>query len=251
MPSRLPQLEQMVPSVLSQVDRLNVYLNNWDEVPEILQHPKIVVARSQEHGDRKGAAKWFWTDTVQGYHLMCDDDIIYPPDYVEKMVEAVDRHGRQAIIGVLGKRFREPLTSYYKSVAHYGVRMTLPCDVRCHLIGTGTIAYHSPTVQLRSDISPIPNMEDLWLARFAKENNIRVHAVARQANWLVPLPVETWSVYGNYLSTGDDSVQTKVMQEGAPWPDLGALPRAAHKAVQRFFQNELARRSRLDALAEK
>ena len=59
--AREDSLKQAVASILPQIDRLNVYLNDYDAIPEFLRHPKITVASSQEHGDRRDNGKFFFT----------------------------------------------------------------------------------------------------------------------------------------------------------------------------------------------
>ena len=41
-PKRIPQLQIVVECILPQVDQLNIYLNNFEEVPWFLDNPKIL-----------------------------------------------------------------------------------------------------------------------------------------------------------------------------------------------------------------
>ncbi|MDP3908840.1 MAG: glycosyltransferase family A protein, partial [Gemmatimonadales bacterium] len=61
-PGRVDILPGVVASLVDQVDMLCVYLNGPDDVPECLQRPDVVVVRSQEHGDRGDAGKFWWID---------------------------------------------------------------------------------------------------------------------------------------------------------------------------------------------
>src|SRR5262249_21870958 len=79
-PGRAEPLQAVVAALLPQVDALNVYLNGYEETPPFLDDDRIVVAHSREHGDRGDAGKFFWAGEVDGYHLLCDDDMGYPAD---------------------------------------------------------------------------------------------------------------------------------------------------------------------------
>ena len=115
-PERERSLRQTVASLLPQIDRLGVYLNGYGSVPDFLHDPRIDVARSQEHGDRGDAGKMFWTDAGDfDYYLACDDDIIYPPDYAERMVAAIEQYGRRALVGCHGALLRHNPEDYYGS----------------------------------------------------------------------------------------------------------------------------------------
>ena len=50
-PWREETLENVVNSLLPQVDRLNIYLNDWENVPSFLEHAKINAAFTNEIGD--------------------------------------------------------------------------------------------------------------------------------------------------------------------------------------------------------
>ena len=102
-PARRDSLRRVVESLLPQVDRLGVYLNGYGDVPEFLADDRIDVARSEDHGDLGDAGKMFWAaEPGVDYHLACDDDILYPADYVARMVAEVDRYGRRALVGCHG-----------------------------------------------------------------------------------------------------------------------------------------------------
>jgi hypothetical protein len=108
-PKRIFHLETVVNSILHQVDVLNVYLNNFEEVPWFLNNPKINVVRSQEHGDRGDAGKFFWSDKVSGNYFTIDDDILYPADYVQRLKESLDKRGKKCAIGVHGEIYGDTI----------------------------------------------------------------------------------------------------------------------------------------------
>jgi hypothetical protein len=86
-PSRQANLADLVRSLLPQVHRLNIFLSNFDSVPDFWDTSKIVFARSQEVGDLGEYGKYWWADTPAEIHLFLDDWTVYPPDHVQKEME--------------------------------------------------------------------------------------------------------------------------------------------------------------------
>ena len=62
-----------------------------------MEHAKINAVRSQnEIGDIGDRGKFYWCEKIKGIHLTVDDDILYPADYVEKIVEGMNRNKGQS-----------------------------------------------------------------------------------------------------------------------------------------------------------
>src|SRR5690606_18653656 len=96
-------LAKTVESLIDQVDRIGVYLNNYGEVPGFLDHPRIVVARSQDHGDMRDNGKFFFLDECRHrFYAAADDDLAYPPDYICRLRETLADAGSGAAVGVHG-----------------------------------------------------------------------------------------------------------------------------------------------------
>jgi FkbM family methyltransferase len=214
--ARVSSLKQTVESILPQVDRLNVYLNNYDTIPMFLKHPKIVVACSQEHGDLRDNGKFFFMDEVaDGYHFIIDDDIIYPPDYVQRLILKILQYRKQAVVGVHGVILANPIERFYKdrTVSVFWGKQDADCVV--NLLGTGTIAYHTSTLKLGFKDFKAPGMADLWFAIAAKRQKVPMVAVARTAKWLTPIEQNDGGLYEEYRK--NDDLQTEVARQEAPW----------------------------------
>ena len=109
-PSRRDSLAQVVSDLLPQVAGLGVYLNNWEEIPSFLNHPKIQVARSQEYGDVRDNGKFFFIDKTNAvYYATADDDIHYPADYISKLVEFQQMLGGSYAVGVHASIYPKPI----------------------------------------------------------------------------------------------------------------------------------------------
>lgn len=187
-PSRVSGLKAVVDVVSPQVDRLNVYLNGYRTVPSFLKSTSIVVARSEDHGDRMDASKFWWSTELRQlgcYHFTLDDDIDYPSNYVSRLKSAIDRYDRRAIVGVLGMLYPGEITNPYGS----GRRMFsfwahLARDTIVNMIGTGTMAYHTGTMPIRWQDFPMQLMPDPGVAITAQRCRVPMVIVARRGQWL-------------------------------------------------------------------
>lgn len=214
-PSRVDTLRQVVESLLPQVDLLRVFLNGYDEVPSFLKAPEIVVARSQDHGDGGDAGKFHWCEDARGYQLICDDDLAYPHDYTVRMVEAIERHDRQAVVGLHGVILREPMLSYYKDrhTQHFRSRVVKPGAV--HLLGTGCMAYHASAVEVRRADFELPNMADIWMGLLCQKQHVPMVLVVREEEWVTPLETQGGTIYDTHRNS--DAPQTEAVMRIWPW----------------------------------
>ena len=237
-PSRRKSLKKVVARLLPQVDQLNVYLNqtpavgtpDYPHLPEYLKHPKIQAVWSQdtEYGDRGDAGKFFWSQDTLGYHVITDDDVLYPADFVSKLLEGVERHGRRAVVGFHGAILLEPFHSYYRcrEVHHFTKRV--PRDVPVHVIASNSLCYHSSTIELHRDDFELPNMGDIWLAVQAQKQSVPLICLQHSEGWLRDDEgTREDSIYAHSTkkeksqkNTAD--VQTRVVRESGSWALRGS-----------------------------
>lgn len=201
-PEREPLLYQALHGLLPQVDRIGVYLNGYDHVPDFLHNPKIRVASSADYGERGDAGKFFWSDRVsEGYYLTCDDDLIYTPGYVERIIEGIERFDRRVPVGLHGAIFAIRPQGPYE-------RVLIPCLVRSfgdffvNILGTGVMGYHVSTWQVPPSIFRIPNMADIWLARYAQEQEQPLICIEHEHNWVLDLDPQNTIFDNSILRTG-------------------------------------------------
>jgi FkbM family methyltransferase len=163
-PSRGHILQRTVESLLPQVDIVRVFLNRYDAVPDFLLRERVVVARSQDHGDRGAAGKFFWCEEASGYELHCDDDSIYSNAYVATLIRGVERYKRKAAVGLHGTVLRRPIDFSIHGRTRLAFYEDQPLDKPCEVIGTGALAYHSTTLSLCRSEFRNKNMTDVYFA---------------------------------------------------------------------------------------
>lgn len=77
--------------------------------------------------------------------------------------------------------------------------------------GTGTLGFHTDNIRISREIFLSPNMTDIWLAIYAKENDISIISMKRSKDWLIQARGEAFqrSIYQN--SFQKDTYQTSVV----------------------------------------
>ena len=222
-PSREASLPQVVKSLIDQVDRLCVYLNGFDHVPECLNHSKITYVTSSDYGDMGDAGKFFWIDACEGYYLTCDDDIVYPPDYVDTIVSGIKKYRHRAVVGFHASVFKDNFENFIKSRVSYKFGEENPSDVGVHVLGTGVCGFHSSTMDIKRHQFRHPNMADTWLAEQGQVQQVPFICLAHDAKWLRDLQHYETSIYnhshkgieGSRLNT--NLIQTDVVKANWPW----------------------------------
>lgn len=226
MPDRLPYLEEAVAALRPQVDVLRIYLNNFVSVPDFLD-PEEACLSDDAAGDLGAEGKFFWVDDHEGHdydhYLTVDDDIGYPPDYVETLVKESERRNRQAIIGVHGSTFSFPIESFVTSRAErYRFHEALTEARQVHILGTATTLISRNTIELGLEEDfPMRNASDLQLAIAAQNQRVPMIAIPRQAGWMTemrPWTAEGFSIWKSTKAEGHSQAKTALAQTAiAEW----------------------------------
>lgn len=221
MPSRVNYLEQVVQAIRPQVDFLRVYLNGFDEVPDFLD-PEEALLSEQADGDLGAEGKFYWVDDPEcldyTHYLTIDDDIGYPHDYVERLVDEFDRRDGKAIIGVHGSEFSFPIESFVDSRAQrYRYYEGLEQPEPVHILGTATTLFSRETLDISLHDFPLRNTSDLQLAIAAQNQGVPMIAIPRDPEWMTEL--RSWkengfSIWGVTKGAGKSQAKTELAQNG-------------------------------------
>lgn len=184
-PTREQHLEEIIKSQIQYVDRFEVYLNNYNYIPRYLNNSKINVYTSQQYGDLGDCGKFFNIERINGYVICLDDDLHYPNDYIEKMIEKIDLHKRTSLICVHGNLLpSNNINSYYKEKHGLHFSKELSGDTLVDIPGTGTLGLHADFIKIPFNIFKSNNMTDLWLGLYALQQNIPIWCISRRYHWL-------------------------------------------------------------------
>lgn len=200
---REASLHSAVYSLAPQVDRLNVYLNDYDGTPAFLFAPYIVVVRSDDPhslGDIGDIGKFYWCNNLTTeFHVTVDDDIIYPPNYIDQLLAFRRSMHPPVVVGVHGIRLKHDSlhpsngargAGYYASREVWMATESVTSPVAVHIIGTGTMMYKVSEIGpiVLAETFPKPNMADIWFGILAQKIQIPMVVMPHSAGWLVEVP---------------------------------------------------------------
>lgn len=220
-PERAARLERVVRDLLPQVDELHVYLDRYAEVPAYLKQnaDKVVVRTSKEHPGLRDNAKFLplLGLTKPCYYLTLDDDLYYPPDYVNALLKKLQHYENQVVVGVHGVLLPEYPTGYFsgfRRVLMFNHAQT--ADALVNNLGTGTVAFHS-TALAGLDYRRFEHagMVDLYLSAFCRQQGVPMVAIARHDDWVHEPDAPTQTLYDEFKA--DDAMQTALVKRGGPW----------------------------------
>jgi hypothetical protein len=195
-PDREDLLRQTVESLTGQVNQINVMLNGYKHIPKYLHKTKVensylsckIMDNSKGDAAKFWGLKWFF-----GYIFTCDDDLLYPPDYVETMITKLREYDNQVILTNHGRIMEpKPVTNAYTD-RKGGIRnpdskfhclLDAPREEYLDIGGTGVMAWHSDYFFPDYDRIDIPNMADIWVAKFAKEQGCKILHNPHREGWI-------------------------------------------------------------------
>lgn len=212
-PEREEALRMSVASLAPQADRLVVTLNGYEDAPAWLAHHPNVEAHLLPLGENGGdAEKFAAVDGWDGYAATCDDDVLYPPDYIQTLVDGIDRYDRQRLVG-----FHGGTTAGWNGSHGAATLKRIRClghlyrdDETVNVLGTGTLGWHASTLPLYRDAFPTENMADVHLACHAHRLGLPMVALAHERGWLTDIcPPESPRIFESNRAGDGSSRDTR------------------------------------------
>ena len=188
-PGRIELLEKTVNSLINQVDRVNVMLNNYTRTPEYLIRDRVQV---RHFDNSKGDAVKFY-DLPKGYIFTCDDDLVYPEDYVEVMISKLRERDNKVILTNHGRIMEsKPVSNSYTDRrggsrnpdSRFHCLLDEPAEVFLDIGGTGVMAWHSDYFFPDYEKITKKNMADIWVAKFAHEQGCKILHNPHKEGWI-------------------------------------------------------------------
>lgn len=193
--ARLDVVPDAVASLIDQVDILYLYLNNVNTFPDFARHPKIKVFLSKDHlGDLTDNGKFFMLGNLKNsYYFSCDDDMIYPPDYVSNTLKYLYAMDNKGIVGYHGHIWTNiPMIHYYvgkngeppteKVCYRYWHKLDKTIKVDVH--STGHMAFHTDYFKFKITDLPYMKMTDIIVAKMAKDRGLEMFTIPRPGAWI-------------------------------------------------------------------
>lgn len=234
-------LEKTVSSIINQVHHLNLYLNLYSGTPSFITPYMDKVTVHHADNTLGDAGKFFWAHTIDGYHAVLDDDIIYPKNYIKRLKSKCALYNDKAVLGVHGVTLKNPpVSNYFKNRKVMPFCMKLAADTPCHILGTGTLFYHSSAVSISVEDFKSANNADLWFAIKAQEQRIPMICIARKPAWLIEnQELKLKKLPSIYLSNvNDGSLQTEIVNQ-ISWTCHQPPPLPIYKKITNTASNAL------------
>jgi len=210
MPSRRDTFVQALSSILPQVDRLFLFLDRFETLPTI-RHPAVVPLTSQTFGDLRANGKLLGLLMCSpgDLYLTVDNDILYPPDFVERLREGLASGGDRMVVGVHGSVLKPGLTSYWRDrqLAERTSERRMPR--RVDVLGTDGAMFSTACLHFDVRSWEHRNMVDLCFALKCARRSLDRIILPRPAGWIRELAVQQPDSISRALQS-DDSIQTRL-----------------------------------------
>jgi GT2 family glycosyltransferase len=170
---------------------ISVVCNNWtdEQFKELSNHfcnkIKVFLYRSD---NKKGCSEKFkyFGATSSKYICNCDDDLIYPNDFLTRLIEVAKNN---VVAGIHGRTLLDrKIDNYYKEKkAVYHSMRDVAENTEVEIIGTGGTLFERSLI---SDICNLydyvkfPNMSDIYFSYLAKIRGVKMIAVKHSKDWI-------------------------------------------------------------------
>jgi hypothetical protein len=172
-------------SLQHQVDRFTLYFNGTEAGME--EDTRREIERTgcdimfSPAGDLTDAGKFYPVIAEDDNWLTVDDDLLYPPDYVERFKVGLDKYPT-AILTFHGVTLTKPFVSYYRSRTVFRCLGEVTHDEHVMIGGSGVACLPPSFIFHREE--EWPYMGDLILARAAKLEGVSIVCLSHKAGWI-------------------------------------------------------------------
>lgn len=198
-PDRLDAAAQAINSILKHgdLDALVVALNGHTrkEADRLLRSVRSkrakVVFLPQDNTKGDGAKFSGWSPTEDYFSF--DDDLYYTEAYfraLEQGREALDG-AEPFVVSLHGRKMHPPYRHYYgRGATKYPCLKTVDGYHEVDFPGTGVLLIPANTLKVDKAAMVHPNMADVWIGKFAREQNVRCFVVPHREGDVMHLPID-------------------------------------------------------------
>ena len=189
-PGRKKTLIQAIESLLPQVDSITLVFNGFS-LPSGMSDYLITFGDKIDcwQFDKKphfDGWKFYQANRHDGYILICDDDLVYPPDFAERMVAKCREYKNKTVVSIMGKIYSHfPVKSYYHDI-DINLKATgeIPLDFIVQVPGTCGLCYHSKLLPELDETAFTGINADVYLAKYLKEKGILSVVTKHEEGWV-------------------------------------------------------------------
>jgi len=185
-------IDKAVSSIIDQVDVVRVHYNDY-------KPPK---RDWEQHTGEDITDKGKFAHIKKGeIAFTCDDDLLYPPDYVSKTLRGLYEHN--SIVTYHGRRLRGKGLNYYRGHESFHFMHTTLQDEKVDVPGTGVMCFD--TRRFMPDILQYDQdkMVDLLFALEARKKKREIVCLKHIRGWINVL-TDTESIYSEMVNNCEE-----------------------------------------------
>lgn len=180
------QLKRTIESLKNQVDEIHVYDNSKEKI------------------DKADNGKFFQLSKIKEpvYFFSCDDDIIYPEDYVSSMIEAIEEYG--CIVSHHGRILIGKDVEYFCGHINFIFSNMNNFEDFIDVVGTGVCAFRTDYFNPKNlHNEKILRNSDLMFSVEAAKQGKRMIVLSHPPNWLIAQKNDGFRISKHERHTGD------------------------------------------------
>lgn len=191
-PGREDALAECLQSLRPQVEQLRVVCHDMTEPPPSVRRlADLYVCEPDVAGSAAGIR---WSQEHEGLYLKCDDDLLYPEDYVATMLRWVRRWKGRALVTAHGRILTPGATEFTDAKQWWTPRGETPAEGTWLNYPGGCALAFDTRVHVPTTV-PGKNLEEAHLAVWGQRRKVPMFLVPHAADWL------TW-----LLTTAEPSI---------------------------------------------
>lgn len=172
-PKRKEYLKILIEKLLSIniIDKIRVYLNEYEYVPDFLYNEKIEYVIGLEN--IKDSGKYHWAYTYKDeYYFTIDDDLLIDENFIKDHINTLNKYNNEIFVSLHGK-ILNTRPSHFRDVKQtYHCLQTVLNDEWVNFPGTGVMVFDNSKYKLYPELFEFHGMTDLWVALFLQRNQI-------------------------------------------------------------------------------
>ena len=225
-PARRSNLLAVVQAIASQVDVLNVVLNEYSDALAELSEFANVNQIIPEH-DTKDAGKFYPSSSGADYVFLIDDDLIYPSDFVELSIARFEALGLDRVaagyhcsiyyrpkFSLWPRKFREWYKFGEERIADFRKKDTYYSEVRfpriVDQIATNSALLRGPDMPSYEFMADSQKFVDVRLARWLYMKNIECVSLPKDEKWLRGVHFDE-TIYRSFTQQNQSHVSAEIM----------------------------------------
>lgn len=183
-PEREAVLEKVLKPLYDKVDEIRIVFNNYQKIPDWIFTYKKIKPLLNTPDKYTSNAVWLLIKDIEGYVFTCDDDILYPDNYVEHLVQKMKEYNNETVLTLYGEIAKRPFIDYCPGRYAIGFFRAEEKDTPVDITGVGCSVFH--TSMIKPSIEDFPDMysRDIWFSIFVHKRKMPIIRIKSEERWV-------------------------------------------------------------------